>query len=78
MRTSAALVVVVEKEGVFARLVEDGFAAQHNALIVTGKGFPDLATRAFLRLVHVRAQCVWGDKSATTDSPSLLWLPAPY
>jgi len=39
---------VVEKEGVFQRLVEEEICEKFNCLIVTGKGFPDLATRAFL------------------------------
>ncbi len=41
-------VVVVEKDAIFQRLVEDGFAEQTGAILVTAKGMPDMATRAFL------------------------------
>lgn len=40
--------MVVEKDAVFQRLVEDGFAEQTGAILVTAKGMPDMATRAFL------------------------------
>ena len=41
-------VVIVEKDAVFQRLVEDGFAEHLGAILVTAKGMPDMATRAFL------------------------------
>ena len=41
-------VVIVEKDAVFQRLVEDGFAEHLSAILVTAKGMPDMATRAFL------------------------------
>ena len=40
--------VVVEKDAVFQRLVEDGFAEQTGAILITAKGMPDMATRTFL------------------------------
>jgi len=42
----AAFVLVVEKEAVFGRLVSDGFHEECPCVVVTGKGFPDAATRA--------------------------------
>jgi meiotic recombination protein SPO11 len=43
-------VVVVEKECVFKRLVEDGLCeAAGGVVLITGKGYPDLATRACLK-----------------------------
>ena len=41
-------VVIVEKDAVFQRLMEDGFAEHLGAILVTAKGMPDAATRAFL------------------------------
>lgn len=43
--------VVVEKDAVFQRLVEDGFAEQTGTILVTAKGMPDMATRAFLHFL---------------------------
>jgi hypothetical protein len=42
---SAAYILIVEKECIFRRLVEDGVA--NGCVLLTGCGFPDLATRAF-------------------------------
>ena len=39
--------VIVEKDAIFQRLREDGFAELASAVLVTAKGMPDLATRAF-------------------------------
>jgi meiotic recombination protein SPO11 len=48
----ASCVLVVEKEGVYQRLVEDGFCASRPCVLVTSRGFPDLATRAFVAALH--------------------------
>ena len=48
-RCSASCVVVVEKETVFRRLVELKIADRAQAIVVTARGFPDRATRCFLR-----------------------------
>lgn len=50
--TTATCIVVVEKEGIYQRLVQDGFCYQHNCILITGKGFPDLATRACAYTLH--------------------------
>lgn len=42
----AQCIVVVEKDGIYQRLVQDGFWEHHNCILITGKGFPDHATRA--------------------------------
>ena len=68
---SCSYVVVVEKDAVFQRLAEDGFAEETGAILVTAKGMPDMATRAFLHslctaLPHL--QQFGGDSSS--------WLPA--
>ena len=51
--------VIAEKDAIYQRLLEDGFPEQAQAIIVTAKGMPDLATRAFLHalmsaLPHLR------------------------
>lgn len=50
--TAATCVLVIEKEGVYNRLSEDGFCEDYPCIMVTGKGFPDLATRAFVHACH--------------------------
>lgn len=55
--------VVVEKDAVFQRLVDEGFAAATGSILVTAKGMPDLATRAFLQALMASAPhlvCVGG------------------
>ena len=47
--------VVVEKDAVFQRLVDDNFAELADCILVTAKGMPDMATRAF---VHALLQAV--------------------
>lgn len=47
--TTASHLVIVEKDAVFERLVEDAVWARvaGGCILVTGRGVPDLATRAF-------------------------------
>ncbi|EFN54164.1 hypothetical protein CHLNCDRAFT_135583 [Chlorella variabilis] len=47
-QSDAQLVVVVEKDAVFQRLVQQRFFDAVPCILATGKGVPDLATRAFL------------------------------
>ena len=49
VQSDARCVVVVEKDGIFRRLVEDRFFERYPCVLVTGMGVPDMATRA---LVH--------------------------
>ncbi|DBA85877.1 TPA: hypothetical protein ACH3X1_005427 [Trebouxia sp. C0004] len=51
-QTTAQYIVVVEKDAIFQRLVEDGFCNLASSIIVTAKGMPDLSTRVFLRQLH--------------------------
>jgi len=46
--SSARYIIVVEKDGIFNRLSEDRIFDQFPCILVTGKGFPDLATRALV------------------------------
>jgi meiotic recombination protein SPO11 len=48
----ATCILVIEKEGVYNRLCEDKFYETYPCILVTGKGFPDLATRAFVCALH--------------------------
>jgi DNA topoisomerase VI subunit A len=48
----ARYILVVEKECIFRRLVEDAVWARVPCVLVTGCGFPDLATRAFVYRLH--------------------------
>ena len=50
--TGAKFVVVVEKEGVYSRLSEDRFFDRCPCVLVTGRGFPDVATRALVHCLH--------------------------
>ena len=58
----ARCVLVVEKDSVFRRLVDDHFTRRLPSVVVTASGFPDLATRALVaRLVdalNVPAFCL--------------------
>ncbi|KAJ4982253.1 hypothetical protein NE237_033090 [Protea cynaroides] len=47
----AEYILVVEKEAVFQRLADDGFCRTNRCIIITGKGYPDVSTRRFLRLL---------------------------
>lgn len=54
-RRRAPFILVVEKECIFRRLVEDRIWAttlRDCVAVVTGSGFPDLATRAFVRQLY--------------------------
>jgi DNA topoisomerase VI subunit A len=48
----AQCILVVEKECVFRRLVEDRIWEKFPCIVVTGSGFPDVATRAFVWQLH--------------------------
>ncbi|CAI7752014.1 unnamed protein product [Closterium sp. NIES-53] len=57
-KTDARYIIVVEKIGmvqdtVFQRLVQDRLFQEIPCILITAKGFPDLATRAFLRSLHL-------------------------
>jgi meiotic recombination protein SPO11 len=50
----AQCILVIEKEGIYRRLSEDRFFDQVPCILVTGKGFPDIATRAMVHYVHTQ------------------------
>eukprot|EP00257_Ricinus_communis_P026368 XP_025013782.1 meiotic recombination protein SPO11-1 [Ricinus communis] len=47
----AKYILVVEKESVFQRLANDWFCNAHRCIVITGRGYPDIPTRRFLRLL---------------------------
>lgn len=49
---NAKCILVIEKEGVYTRLSEDRFYDRYPCILVTGKGVPDLATRALVYTLH--------------------------
>jgi len=48
----AKCILVIEKEGVFNRLSEERLYDRFPCIMVTGKGFPDLCTRALVKALH--------------------------
>ncbi|GAB4857433.1 hypothetical protein Ancab_015342 [Ancistrocladus abbreviatus] len=51
MKTDARYIIVIEKHAVFQRLVEDRIFNQIPSILMTAKGYPDLATRFLLHRV---------------------------
>ena len=50
IESDARCILVIEKEGVYTRLSEDKFFLNYlPCILVTGKGFPDIATRRWVR-----------------------------
>ncbi|CAO2835736.1 unnamed protein product [Amaranthus hypochondriacus] len=47
----ADYILVVEKESVFQRLANDQFCSFNRCIVITGRGYPDVPTRRFLRLL---------------------------
>uniref|UniRef100_A0A7C8YQ67 DNA topoisomerase (ATP-hydrolyzing) n=1 Tax=Opuntia streptacantha TaxID=393608 RepID=A0A7C8YQ67_OPUST len=48
MKTDARYIIVIEKHAIFQRLAEDRFFNQIPSILITAKGYPDLATRFLL------------------------------
>ncbi|KZC12973.1 PREDICTED: meiotic recombination protein SPO11 [Dufourea novaeangliae] len=51
IRTTAKMALVVEKDAVFQKLLEEDCTSLLNCILVTGKGYPDVATRMFVKLL---------------------------
>ncbi|CAD6241028.1 GSCOCG00009083001-RA-CDS [Cotesia congregata] len=51
IETEAKVIIVVEKEAVFNKLLSEGCPKKLNAILVTGKGYPDTATRIFVKML---------------------------
>lgn len=48
----AKCILVIEKEGVYNRFSEDRLFEKYPCILVTGKGFPDIATRSLVHTLH--------------------------
>lgn len=49
----ARYLLVVEKECVYTRLVDDGIIdTSGGVIVITGKGYPDLSSRACVKALH--------------------------
>lgn len=56
IRTTASMVLVVEKDAVFQKLLEDDCIPLLNCILVTGKGYPDVATRMLVKLLSEKME----------------------
>ncbi|XP_011501627.1 PREDICTED: meiotic recombination protein SPO11-1 [Ceratosolen solmsi marchali] len=56
VRTCAAYVLVVEKDSVFQKLLREECPSFNNCILVTGKGYPDIPTRMFVRMLSEKVQ----------------------
>ncbi|XP_073125743.1 meiotic recombination protein SPO11-1 isoform X2 [Henckelia pumila] len=58
----AEYILIVEKESVFQRLANDQFCKRNRCIVITGRGYPDVPTRRFLRLLsktlHLPIYCL--------------------
>ncbi|KAJ3669786.1 hypothetical protein LUZ60_010110 [Juncus effusus] len=58
----AQYILIVEKETVFQRLSNDKFCDKNRCIIITGRGYPDVPTRRFLRhlveKLHLPVYCL--------------------
>ena len=50
--SNANCILVIESESVYTRLVEESFWTRYPCILVTGKGFPDLATRSWVQYLQ--------------------------
>lgn len=74
MRTTARFILVVEKEGIYNRLSEDRLFERIPCILVTGKGFPDLATRAFVSSLYQEFHLpVFGISDCNPYGVAVLW-----
>lgn len=49
IRTKAEFVLIIEKDAVFQKLLEENCPRILNCILVTGKGYPDVATRMLVK-----------------------------
>ncbi|KAI4481968.1 hypothetical protein M0804_008987 [Polistes exclamans] len=51
IRTNGKFVLVVEKDTIFQKLLEENITKLLNCILITGKGYPDIATRMLIKLL---------------------------
>jgi DNA topoisomerase VI subunit A len=54
VQSSARFILVVEKDAIFQRLSEDRLWSLLPCILITARGMPDMATRAFLHKLHTQ------------------------
>ncbi|KAE8401127.1 Spo11/DNA topoisomerase VI subunit A [Aspergillus pseudonomiae] len=57
--SDASWVLIIEKEAIYRRLARSNYhtrAAAGRGILITGKGYPDLSTRAFLRKIYEKSR----------------------
>lgn len=47
-KTFSNTIFIIEKEAVFMKMIEEKYVEKYNCIIITGKGYPDMATRSLL------------------------------
>jgi DNA topoisomerase VI subunit A len=52
IQSNAKCILIIEKEGIYLRLTEERFFDKYPCIIITGKGYPDIATRALVKVLH--------------------------
>ena len=57
IQSNAKCILIIEKEGIYLRLSEDRFFDKYPCIIITGKGYPDIATRALVHVLHSHLGC---------------------
>ncbi|CAN1300542.1 Meiotic recombination protein SPO11-2 [Linum perenne] len=72
MRTDARYIIVVEKHAIFQRLAEDRIFNHIPSILITAKGYPDMATRYISSACNVRWLGVRGDDLQFIPEESLV------
>ncbi|XP_076758419.1 meiotic W68 [Xylocopa sonorina] len=52
----AKMILIVEKDAIFQKLLEDDCTSSLNCILVTGKGYPDVATRMLVKLLSEKLE----------------------
>ncbi|KAJ3163924.1 endodeoxyribonuclease [Geranomyces variabilis] len=78
LQTDARFVLVIEKDATFRTLLDHGFADTHGpCVIVTGKGYPDVATRQLVRRLS-EMKLSQSSSHDSTDSDAFASQPAAF
>lgn len=56
VRTRAKMVLIVEKDAVFQKLLKDDCTSSLSCILVTGKGYPDVTTRMLVKLLSEKLE----------------------
>ncbi|XP_033348911.1 meiotic recombination protein W68 [Bombus vosnesenskii] len=56
VRTRAKMVLIVEKDAVFQKLLKDDCISSLSCILVTGKGYPDVTTRMLVKLLSEKLE----------------------